>query len=1053
MAFPTAETRSDLIELSVAMLKQAPSAALLEELIALSVGGGTLADAADHIAKTAAFKAEYPSFQTAEQYAAEIFDNITTGGTVTADIRTAVIELATGMLTSGSVTKAGLALAIAEYLAAPAALLNTDFADIAQSFQNRADAAEYFVVTKELGGSTAAELAAAIASVTSDAATLTAAKTAADATAAAEEVVAGQTFTLTTNLDSVVGGAGDDTIIGNSATGVQTLGALDTVDGGEGTDSLSVTATADIDSISPAGSTIKNVENITLISNGSVTASSAAATGATKLIATSGDEFALTAAVTTDVIATSSDLAADNASVSGGKDITVTVAKGATGTLSVGSATTAGAIAVDATYTSANATGGAITLAGGTTITATVKTGNASGAGNDHTINTIDVNGGAATTTVSITQPAAVTGATGKVGVANGKVTVDDANAASTTKAGTITDVTLSSYADASTINSGALTDVHLSGTGGTLGITTGALAVPAVTALNIHVNAAAVDDITVDADVTTLTIAGTTKASTIADVIATGATTVNVIGDAKVTLTDNTFAAATSIVVTNTAGATFGITPIGAATTFTGGDGDDTITLSNAFTKAITTGAGNDVVTYGGAAGAKGSVNAGDGIDAIVMTDAAAAAADADAVFNSTFLGFEALVIGDAFVEDNLNMQGLSNITNVTLNAGVSGTAQIDNLANGSTVTIKASGAATPALTLAITGAAFSAADSVNLSLSNTGVLAAGSVTAAGVETVNIAAADASSTASAAVIHTATLVATSATTVTVSGNNGLTLTNTGNTKITSFSAEGVVGNSTATKIDTAANLGVTFASANTTATATVTITGGAGNDTLTGNAAKDTINGGAGADIISGGTGVDTLTVGTGRDIVRFNSNSDATGTVIDSSTAAADTIIGFTLMGAVAAANISDTGKHQAGTATLGGTNATMLSIDLTQDDAGIGTGTNLAVAVEANGTGAGQAAGITYTVKNGVLTLAGGGADAVDTLAEWLTEAAAVAATDGEALAFEYASSTYVFAQNAAQDTLVKLVGVTDATSLSLASASVTAVAGGILLGDGL
>jgi len=63
-------------------------------------------------------------------------------------------------------------------------------------------ALEYFVVTKELGGSTAAELAAAIASVTSDAATLTAANTAADATASAEAVVAGQTFTLTTGLDA-----------------------------------------------------------------------------------------------------------------------------------------------------------------------------------------------------------------------------------------------------------------------------------------------------------------------------------------------------------------------------------------------------------------------------------------------------------------------------------------------------------------------------------------------------------------------------------------------------------------------------------------------------------------------------------------------------------------------------------------------------------------------------------------------------------------------------------------------------------------------------------
>jgi len=1038
MAFITAETRSDLIELSVAMLKQAPSAALLEELIALSVGGGSLADAADHIAKTDAFKAEYPSFQTAEQYAAEIFDNITTGGTVTADIRTAVIELATGMLTSGSVTKAGLALAIAEYLAAPAALLNTDFADIAQSFQNRADAAEYFVVTKELGGSTAAELAAAIASVTSDAATLTAANTAADATAAAEAVVPGKTFTLTTNLDSVVGGAGDDTIIGNSATGVQTLGALDTVDGGEGTDSLSVTATADIASISPAGSTIKNVENITLISNGSVTASSAAATGATKLIATSGDEFALTAAVTTDVIATSSDLAADNASVSGGKDITVTVAKGAAGTLSVGSATTAGAIAVDATYTAA-ATGGAVTLAGGTSITATLKAGNA--LNSDLVFGAVGATGGAATTSISVTQSAAQAKSATKQGIANGAVTVADANAASATKAGTLTTVTLSSYAN-STINSGALTDVFLSGTGGTLGVTTGALTVPAVTALNIHANTAAVGAITVDADVKTLTIAGTTKASTIANVTASGATTVNVIGDAKVTLTDNTFAAATSIVVTNTAGATFGTTAIGAATTFTGGDGADTITLSNAFTKAITTGAGNDVVTYGGAAGTGGSVNAGDGIDAIVMTDAAAAAADANAVFNSTFLGFEALVIGDAFVENNLNMLGLSNITNVTLNAGVSGTAQIDNLATGSTVTIKADGAATPALTLAVTGAAFSAADSINLSLSKTGgVLAAGSVTAADVETVNIAAADASSTASAAVIHTATLVATSAKTVTVSGNNGLTLTNTNNTKITSFSAEGVVGNSTATAVDTAANLGVTFASANTTATATVTITGGAGNDTLTGNAAKDTINGGAGADIISGGTGVDTLTVGTGRDIVKFASTA---GTSTDSGTAAFDTVTGFnTATAAIASVDLSSDAKIIASTA--GGANLSTLSIDA---DA---AGGDQALAVEANGTGAGVVTGVTYTVKNGILTLSGSGVGTIDTLGEWQTEAAAVAATLGDILAFEFSGNTYVFAENGAADVFVSLVGVTGATSLVETSATTTAAIGTILFAD--
>ncbi len=202
MAFITAETRSRLIALSVGMLKQAPSNTLLEELIALSIEGGSLSSAAFYISKTHAFKAEYPSFQTAEQYATELFDNITTGGTVTAEIRTLAIEIATGFLTSGTHSKSGLALAIVDFLSQPAALLNDDFADIAQSVQNRSAAAEYFVVTKELGGSSDAELAAAIASVTSDAATLTAANTAADATASAEAVVAGQTFTLTTGLDA-----------------------------------------------------------------------------------------------------------------------------------------------------------------------------------------------------------------------------------------------------------------------------------------------------------------------------------------------------------------------------------------------------------------------------------------------------------------------------------------------------------------------------------------------------------------------------------------------------------------------------------------------------------------------------------------------------------------------------------------------------------------------------------------------------------------------------------------------------------------------------------
>jgi S-layer protein len=161
---------------------------------------------------------------------------------------------------------------------------------------------------------------------------------------------------------------------------------------------------------------------------------------------------------------------------------------------------------------------------------------------------------------------------------------------------------------------------------------------------------------------------------------------------------------------------------------------------------------------------------------------------------------------------------------------------------------------------------------DVLNLGLTgNVGsVVAYGTVTAANVETVNITATDSATAGSAAAINTLTLAATGATSVVVTGNNGLTLTNTNNVLITNFNASGVVANGTAT-VDTAANLAVTFASANVTAAANVSITGGDGNDTLTGSIAKDTINGGAGIDFIYGdnaGTkAVNTVTVAAAAD------------------------------------------------------------------------------------------------------------------------------------------------------------------------------------------
>jgi S-layer protein len=203
---------------------------------------------------------------------------------------------------------------------------------------------------------------------------------------------------------------------------------------------------------------------------------------------------------------------------------------------------------------------------------------------------------------------------------------------------------------------------------------------------------------------------------------------------------------------------------------------------------------------------------------------------------------------------------------------AAVGGTLELTNLTSGGTLEILANGI----YTVGVKDASSGTADVVNLLLKSAAALDAGTVAAANVETVAITTNDSQTSSIAAHTDVLTLAATAAKTITVTGNAGLTLTNTGNTKVTSFDASGVTlaggSNSTAVKEAAAA---VTFTSANTTTTATVTIKGGAGNDTLTGNAGSDVISGGSGADTINGMTGQDTLSGGAGKDIFVMTSVS----------------------------------------------------------------------------------------------------------------------------------------------------------------------------------
>ncbi|MDO9714002.1 DUF4214 domain-containing protein [Paracraurococcus lichenis] len=654
----------------------------------------------------------------------------------------------------------------------------------------------------------------------------------------------GQTFTLTTSADNLTGTAGDDVFIAGDNAGNATWTVGDTLNGGGGNDTLKIIQNAAITAV-PVGFKATSVENVDLTSGGAITLNTTTGFADTTTLSThtSGAAQTITAAATQNVSASAALQAATNVAIDGGKNVSVTATGVTTGTTTIG-ATTAAAGTVTVNSTASSGTQGAIAVTGGTSIT--VKTATSNAVNTTVTQAAVTVTGDANTTSVTVGQEKAAAASATVVGKVNGVVSITDVNAASNTKAGVITTVSLDSY-DNSTINSGALKTLNLSGTGGTLGVTAGALTTPVVDTLAMNVKGLTGGAITLSSVYKTLNLDSSSTASTIADVIGSGVTALNVSGDAKLTLTADTFAAAKNIAVTNTAGVSLG-TALATDVLFKGGAGADTISIG-ATTKAIDMGAGDDVVIVSSATlGAGGSLAGGTGTDTLVAnTNGSAFSSD------PSFSGFEVLRVAGAAAQGSHNANGFTGLEVGAL----AGAATFTNVASGVGLTMLASPGQNTTVTLAN---ATGTNDVFGLTLKSAAALTGGTVTLAGIETVNITNTDTDTTAHT---NTLTLAATSATSVTVSGNAGLNVTNTGNVKITNFDASGVTG-----AASDAAALKVTFVSADTTIGDTVTIKGGSGNDDLTGGSAtNDSIFGGAGADKLTYTGGADSFTGGAGAD------------------------------------------------------------------------------------------------------------------------------------------------------------------------------------------
>ncbi|MBD8049701.1 beta strand repeat-containing protein [Limnohabitans radicicola] len=487
-------------------------------------------------------------------------------------------------------------------------------------------------------------------------------------------------------------------------------------------------------------------------------------------------------------------------------------------------------------------TSGAVSGTGSDTVLFTSTTANSNVT--DLSITLTNTSNASVAPTETITQGVTTVKAAGAIGVASGAVTIADPNQG-TTAANTIATVTLSNYG-ATTIASDALTTLSLTNTSaasatGTVGITNAK-----ATTLDLTVNGGTkgLGAVTAGSTYTALNV-HTASTDTAVAITAGGVTALKVDGTNALDLSSSSFGALKTVTVSGAAAVKGDFS----GSTVTGVDassstGNNTVIVDS--TKAtFTGGSGNDVVTI--AAVPTKAIAGGAGTDTLVLNVAASTFSNPSA--NTFITGFETLGLG-ASATGSYDATGFTALTQ----GSVTGAVTYTNVAAGAGLTITASPGQATTYTLKD---ASGTSDSLALTLKASAAgVAAGSITAAGIESISINATDSSATAKAgATADSLTLVATSAATVTVTGNTTLTLTSDStNAKLATVDASGMTGGLSYTAVGALAQTVKGGASANTLAahsssTLADTLIGGAGNDQITANAGLNTLTGNGGND------------------------------------------------------------------------------------------------------------------------------------------------------------------------------------------------------------
>ena len=654
----------------------------------------------------------------------------------------------------------------------------------------------------------------------------------------------GETFTLTTGVDNLVGTAGDDVFSAvNDEVDKSVLGAFDSIDGGAGNDTLNITDTAtaaDTGKFSfPADFSMKSVENVTIATTGAI-------------------EIDLSA--NADVVSIKGDArgeAGSTVTASGNTDVALTVAGKAAATVDGGKA-----VSVTAGTGTTNVTGDSLT-------SVTIKGGAAATISNDKDAD----DDGKGTTLTS--------------------VVLDGVDATTTIKADGLTDVTVKGATkNANTVTITNSTEehsltVHVDGTGykadGTEAQTT-----------------------IVDAKATSMTVEASGEKSSLSLSSSSALENLTITGDAALKL--NAYLAALKAINGSAANGALTLGDLNKATVdVQTGSGNDSFTIKATEKVTVDAGAGNDVVTLGDAIAAGSSINLGAGDDTLLSASGSVAASTKDATtvidggdgFDSVsaslidadnaaqFHNFEVLDLTAEVTGLDFALLTNSAIEALTL-SGSNEEASIKNVAAG--VDLRVSGDNSQMTTIIVKDAASGDADAFSVTLNETADAAAtAKLTVNGIENLTVEATGAGEHQNSLNVTDNALQ-----TLTITGSQELklTFTNTEGAKVSLIDGSAATGDLTidTTNVTADDKLGLTVKTGSGDDTITLagkaTVDAGAGDDTITSSAEGGTFTGGDGKDtfdvskvtgkdkvtITDFGVGTDTLTFGAGHGTQTFS-------------------------------------------------------------------------------------------------------------------------------------------------------------------------------------